>query len=238
MPIHIPNVATEVAKDSGLLYASLDTSTSQLYLGFTAKPTTTGITFINPYWGKTQPNVSELLPVSQKDVSVVLSKDASQLGARATVEFTGLSPRIKFSLVASPPTPVDLGAATIAFKGVWPLRGAYHVSGLAEQYLLLRKELEPFGSVILRTTAIRALGIVADNSTEKGWYRFDASDSFSLGYIMDNLLSDLLGMFFDDVSKQMVVLKSNPTLSDNTSNTYESSQESVFIRVVRLSLGT
>jgi hypothetical protein len=236
MSIRIPNVATEIHKDAGLGYRVLGEINSQLFLGFVAKPTSAGITFINPFWGTTRSNPSELLPIRQKDVSVTLSNEAASLGARANIEFNGLSPRIRISLLTPAPSLKQFGTTTIAFTGAWPLRGTYHLGDLPFQWSILRKQLEPFGDIVLRTTALRVLGVIIDDAVKSGVCRLEAAEMISLAYIKDALISDTCELLFDQVGTQSLTAKTNPLLPSDISNTYDTSQEGVFSRTVELSL--
>jgi hypothetical protein len=229
------NVASEVAKNGGYLYNAIGEPALQLYLGFGGTPQGRDAIFVNPFWASGSDPI-ELLPASQDAVAVALSPEAERLGARATVEFYQRSPRIKVNFTSSPVGPMKVGSATVGFSGVWPLKGSYFCSDVQIQCAPIRKELEPFGVIVLRQTALRVVQSLVGEALDRGVWRIDSVGKLGMDFTKDNLAADLCELLFDDVGKRSVALKANPSLPTSMTNTYENSQDGMFARAVTLAI--
>jgi hypothetical protein len=231
----IANVATENAENGGYLYETLGRSDARLYLGFSGKLQQNNITYINPYWG-TNVGTTELLPASRNDINIVLSADAKRFGARASLQFSGASPRIAVTFESAPTSGMTVGLSTVGFAGLWPLKGSYICYGLQDQISPLRKALEPYGSIVLRQTWLRILNRLVADLIQRAIWRIDAIDEISQQFILDNLLADLSDLLAEDVGKRSVTLKASSILPNTLMNAYENSQDGIFARTVSLTI--
>jgi hypothetical protein len=229
------NMASEVSKDGGYVYSAIGEEVVQLYLGFVGSLSETQVVFMNPFWGATAPQ-KELVPATTQDVKVDISTDALTRGAHATVEFNGLSPRIRVSFPVPPPPRLTIGKVSVGFRGVWPMRGRYSFSSFRTAAVELRKAWEPFGTIGQRATAVRLVQAFTAHAQENGSLKIDAVDRLSGDFITDNLVADICELCFDGVGVRMVTLKTEDMLPDQLSSAYENTQDSIVSREVPLAI--